>query len=57
MSSQNNTASQEEKERRLLEERQALKLQRKQRLEALVRKRKTNLQYLNVRMKHLIMWH
>lgn len=41
-------ASQEEKERRLAEERQALKLQRKQRLEALVRKRKANLQFLKV---------
>ena len=39
----------EEKERRLAEERRALKLQRRQRLEALVRKRKANLQFLKVR--------
>lgn len=40
----------EEKERRLAEERAiaALRLQRKQRLDALVRKRKTNLRYLQV---------
>ena len=41
----------EEKERRLAEERAlaALRLQRKQRLDALVRKRKTNLKYLQVK--------
>lgn len=42
----------EERERRLAEERaqqQALRLQRKQRLDALVRKRKANLLYLKVR--------
>jgi hypothetical protein len=42
----NFAANAEEKERRLTEERRALKLQRKQRLEALVRKRKANLQFL-----------
>jgi hypothetical protein len=43
-------ASMEERERRLAEERvlTALRLQRKQRLEALVRKRKDNLKYLQV---------